>query len=170
MRHLYQKARGWKQIFQDPRHFAFDEYIRTTHSISIGGVQSFSDLVFSSNDISISNDKYIGYENRPQKVTFDRGRIYVEGKEYIFFHYVVAKQSVFWTTPEWDYVPDKFYINKYGFYLPGDHPVRFIDLLYKSPYRSQLVSAIRKKTVTIKRIVRRCDIKSLFKSILKQFN
>lgn len=177
MRELYRKAIGWDYIFQDARHFAFDEFLRIEKDRYVGmpdnkgagKLQSFSDLVFSMPDLSLSNEKYIGYEKRPGLVTFDRGRIYADGNEYIFFHYVVAKQSVFWTIPNWAIVPDQFSINKYGFYQFGSRAVGFADLLCNSVYRAQLVSSVQKKGETIKRLIKECNIKLMFNSVLKQF-
>lgn len=171
---LYQEAKGWKEIFQDPRHFAFDEYLRITDmSIMEAGmeykIQSFSDLTFNTKQITLHNDKCIGYEKRPKLTTFDHGIIYAENEEWIFFHYVVAKQSAFWTIPDWSDIPDKFYVNKYGFYLPGQRAVGFIDLLGNYYYRKQMMSSMKKKSGTIKRLIRKCDIKLLFKAVLKQF-
>ena len=34
---LYQEAKGWKEIFQDSRHFAFDEYLRIADDLLISG-------------------------------------------------------------------------------------------------------------------------------------
>jgi hypothetical protein len=168
---LYQKARGWKKIFQDPRHFAFDEYLRITDisTTGVGGkIQSFSDLVFTTKQITLHNDKYIGYEKRPKLTTFDHGIIYAENEEWIFFHYVVAKQTAFWTIPDWSDIPDKFHVNKYGFYRPKQRVVSFIDLLRHPYYRRQIMSSIKKKQGTIKRLINKRDIKLLFKAVLKQ--
>lgn len=135
----------------------------------MGKMQSFSDLVFNTKQITLHNDQYIGYEKRPKLTTFDHGIIYAENKKWIFFHYVVAKQSVFWTTPDWSDIPDKFHINKYGFYLPGQRAVGFIDLLGNFYYRKRMMLSMKKKSGTIKRLIGKCDMKLLFKAVLKQF-
>ena len=165
---LYQCAAGWREIFQGTRHFAFDEYLRV-NPIGGGNMQSFSDLVFKTSEIKLWNKKYIGYEKRPNLVTFDHGLVYAENQEWIFFHYVVAKQTVFWTLPDWKEIPDKFYVNKYGFYRGGEQAIGFINLLLIHNYRKQLVAAFKKKLKTIKQIVKNMDVKLMLNSIKKQF-
>ena len=171
---LYQEAKGWKDIFQDPRHFAFDEYLRINDVIDSDGVkrnknQSFSDLVLDTSSVVLYNDKYIGYEKRPRLAVFDHGAIYAENEEWVFFHYVVAKQSVFWTIPGWSDIPDKFFINQYGFYRSECCPLSFMDLLGNPYYRKQVISSIKKKSGTVQKLIRKCDIKRLFNAVLKQF-
>ncbi len=166
---LYQKARGWKEIFQDSRHFAFDEELRINDPLISGGVQSFSSLIFDTRHITLLNKKYIGYEKRPKLVTFDHGIISAEGEEWIFFHYVVAKQSAFWVIPNWTDIPDKFYVNKYGFYRPEQRPVNLIDLFVKSNYRKQIVASLKKKSGTVKKLMRAGSMKHTFKAVIKQF-
>lgn len=175
MRRLYQRAKGWGYIFQDSRHFAFDESLRIKETVfdkedkESYCLMSFSDLVLSSPDISVANNRYIGYEQRPCLVIYDHGHVYAEGDEYIFFHYVVAKQSVFWTLPDWKNVPDKFYVNKYGFYTSEKQPVQFLDLICKSYYRRQVISSMRKKWKTIKLLIKKCNVKVIIHAIIKQF-
>ncbi len=166
---LYQHANGWEYIFQDSRHFAFDEYLRINEIIGGGKLQSFSDLVLRLTDVKLYNKSYIGYEKRPGLVIFDHGCVYAENEEWIFFHYVVAKQTVFWTLPDWNTVPDKFFINKYGFFSVGQREVHFMDLLFKHGYRRQLIAALKKKFKTIKRLVKGMAVKQVFEAIIKQF-
>lgn len=138
VKNLYKEGYGWQFIFQSPYHFAYDEFLRIDDRAMIGyagdkrSLQSFSDVVKSfakSNVIKLYNPEYIGFEQRPGLVTYDNGHVYQGGKEWIFFHYVIAKQSVTWTLPKWNDIPDKFYVNRYGFYRDTDKPLSLVNLL-----------------------------------------
>ena len=166
MRLLYQQARGWKQIFQDERHFAFDEILR------VKGVdyESFSDVVKRLNNTSFSAlFMNVAYECRPNLVVWDRGHVFAEGNSYIFFHYVVAKQSAFFVIPSWSTIPDRFYVNKWGFYKEEKNPLLFCQLFVNLNYIRQIYQAVKKKGTTAIRLFQRGDLKKILKVAIKQF-
>ena len=170
MRTLYKEAKGWDYIFKDPRHFAFDEFLRIHPSDK--DVESYSDLVFRKEKegaIKVEHSEYIGYEKRPyNKVYYNNGIVLAEGKEYIFFHYVVAKQYAFWVVPDWIQIPNSYYVNKYGFYKDGDRAIRLYDIFFKQFYRKQLQINLRRKINTLKKIIQKMDFKRLWSALIKQ--
>lgn len=153
------------------RHFAFDENLNT-HEFE--GFESFSDVVErESRNGSIK--AYRGHDDmalevRPgAPVECSRMSVRYQGREWMFFHYVVAKQSMFFTIADWQAVPDMFYVNKYGFYKKGQSPVRFIDLFIKPFLFRQVRAAFRKKAKTIRRLVCNMQVKDFINAIRKQF-
>lgn len=167
MRLLYQKARGWKQIFQDDRHYAFDEFLRVETNL----FESFSDVIKRLNNTSFrALFMNVAYESRPDiRVIWDRGRVFCEKNEYIFFHYVVAKQSMFFVIPDWVIIPDIYYINKWGFYQKRDKPLTFMSLFLNFGYITQMSLAFRKKRKTIVRMLLKSDLREIIKVTKKQF-
>lgn len=168
---LYQKANGYKEIMTNDRHFAFDEYLNTDE---FEGYESFSDVV--KREILNGNIKaYHGHDEmalevRPNTpVEWRRKSVRYQGREWMFFHYVVAKQSMFFTMPDWQVIPDTFFVNKYGFYKKGQSPIRFRDLFTNTFLFGQVRAAFRKKAKTIKRLIRNMQVKVFINAIRKQF-
>lgn len=169
MRTLYKEAKGWSYIFQDSRHFAFDEYLRV-HPEDCE-VESYSDLVFRKERegaIVVKHDEYIGYEKRPGHVTYKNGVVWADGKEWIFYHYVVSKQYVFWCLPDWINIPDSFYVNKYGFYIDASNPIKLLNLFFKKYYRMQLRRSVSVKMRTLKALICKMKFEDIFWAIVKQ--
>lgn len=170
MRTLYREAKGWSYIFQDSKHFAFDEYLRV-HPDDCE-IESFSDLVFRKEregKIRVEHSHYIGYEKRPfEEVYYNDGLVIAEGREWIFFHYVVAKQYMFWCLPDWTNIPDSFYVNKYGFYTFASKPIKLFDLFASRYYRKQLQNSLNVKMRTFKGLMRKMKIRDILKAITKQ--
>ncbi len=173
MRTLYQKASGWRYIFSDARHWAFDEYLRIDNTKSddakANKLESFSDLVFSSrSNVVLENSRYIGLESRPDLVTYDNGRwLDKEDREYVFFHFVGAKQNPMWTTPNWESLPEKFFVNKYGFFKYGESPLRCHDLFIRPYLRKQVLINWKNKLKTARTLIRNMDVKMLVRGIKK---
>ena len=153
MLRLYQRAKGWKYIFQDSRHFAFDESLRIKETVSDKEDKesycliSFSDLVLSAPDISVANNRYIGYGT---KTSF--GYLWswtcLCGWGYIFIHYVVTRQPVWGTLSDWK--NSWQVLCRSGLYITEKRPVQFPDLRCKSYYRGQVFFSMRKKWEIIK--------------------
>lgn len=170
MRTLYREAKGWEYMFADSRHFAFDEYLRVNPSDC--EVESFSDLVFRKEKdgvIIVQHSEYIGYEKRPySKVSFIDGRVIAEGREWIFYHYVVAKQYVLWVLPNWMKIPNRFYVNKYGFYKDRLKPLKGYALFFRRYYRKQMKMSMKRKMKTFKDLLKSMKIKNICMAIIKQ--
>lgn len=166
MRLLYQKAKGWEQIFQDDRHYAFDELLRLKEK----KFESFSDMIKRLNNTSFrALFMNVAYESRPDLITWDRGIVSVKNEEYIFFHYVVAKQSMFFVIPTWTIIPNKYYVNKWGFYRENERPLNFISLFFNVGYIKQITQCLKRKRKTIIKMIRKNDFSGFVKTIIKQF-
>lgn len=166
MRLLYQQAKGWQYIFQNQRHFAFDEYLRIIEP----DIESFSDVVFRQIYLkdSINSINYTAYEKRPNKVSFDSGKIWAENKEWICFHYVVAKQAILWVLPDWKIIPSKYYINKYGFYIDPKSPQNLLKILLNPYTLHQVFHNIKKKMGTLKQLILHFKWQEIVNAIKKQ--
>ena len=166
MRLLYQKAKGWEQIFQDDRHYAFDELLRLKEK----KFESFSDMIKRLNNTSFrALFMNVAYESRPDLITWDRGIVSVKNEEYIFFHYVVAKQSMFFVIPTWTIIPNKYYVNKWGFYRENERPLNFISLFFNVGYIKQITQCLKRKRKTIIKMIKKNDFSGFVKTIIKQF-
>ena len=180
MRTLYQRARGWQYIFNSNHHFAFDEKLRvsglseqeSSHINSkYGSLQSYSDIVFESYQYGIINikaDKYIAYESLPKLIKYEKGIITdIDTRtNFIMFQFVGAKQTVFWAYPDWDLLPDTFFINRYGFYCDPNNP-KTIKSLFRQGYRLQVSLKLRKKLKTATKLLIKFDIQKVFTEIVK---
>lgn len=166
MRLLYQQAKGWQYIFQDKRHFAFDEYLRIIEP----NIESYSDVVFRQTYLkdSIKAISYVAYEKRPHEVIFDSGTVWSEKKEWICFHYVVAKQAILWTLPNWTNIPTKYFINKYGFYVNPKHPQNLLKVLCHFHTLRQVLYSSKKKMNTLKQLIVHFKWQRIINAIKKQ--
>lgn len=146
IRKLYRKSPSWKIIFNDSRNFAFDEDLK---QIFRNEFKSFSDLVKieeKEGKIKVKWNHAVAFQNRPSFLTYSKLSIKdKEEKEYICFHYSVAKQYIAWTTPNWKIIPEKFYINKYGFFEKKECPLSLFTIIYSSYYKQLLIKIIKKK-------------------------
>lgn len=173
MRMLYQRASGWEYIFSDNRHWAFDEYLRLDETKADDAkkydLEFFSDMIFAATDISLENSRYIGFESRPTRQIHYKKHEWFneEGEEFIFFHFVGAKQHPFWTIPSWNVLPASFHVNKYGFYKDGESQIGFKDVLSDKFLRKQVMTGLNKKIVTAKRLLKNFNIVSFIKAIQK---
>ncbi len=153
------------------RHFAFDEFLNTNE---FEGYESFSDIV-ERETLSGNIKVYRGHDDmalevRPSTpVVCCKKSICYQDREWMFFHYVVAKQSMFFTMPDWQTIPDTFFVNKYGFYKKGQSPIRFRDLFIDTFLFGQVCAAFRKKAKTIKRLIRNMQVKVFINAVRKQF-
>lgn len=182
MRTLYRKARGWQYIFNSNHHFAFDEKLRFSGlseqelcliSSKYGPLQSYSDVVFESyrnKEINIKADKYIAYESLPKLIKYENGIVKdtETGTNYIMFHFVGAKQNIFWTYPDWNLLPDSFFINRYGFYHL--QPRHMISNILNKKERRQVISKFKKKLRTVIRLITTFDIQKIFIVVAKKYN
>lgn len=172
MRLLYQRASGWKYIFSDSRHWAFDEYLRLegtkTDDAKKYNLESFSEMIFRQRDICLENSRYIGLESRPGHIKYYNQQWHNESDdEFIFFHFVGAKQHPLWTIASWDFLPTIFHVNKYGFYKDGEPEIWLKDILLNKFYRKQVKVNLSKKINTAKRLLNNFSIFQFIKALKK---
>lgn len=169
MRMLYQKAKGWQYIFENENNFIFDELL----SVRDSGYESYTDVIKKEekeNGLKVYWGKDITIELRPKKVIeYNLGHVFYLDREWISFHSVVAKHSVFWTFPDWEEIPSQYFIGKYGYYIKKNRPITIWNLFIYGWYRKQFFAALKKKKNTIKRIFCKFDVVSLCKAVYKQF-
>lgn len=174
IKRLYQSAYGWKYIFQDPRHWAFDEFLRIDDfkkekDCKNHNLESFSDCVYrQKGDISVTN-QYIAYEKRPSLLYYDKGQVIAEDKEWICFHYVVAKHTVFWIEPNWKQFEEQFYVNKYTFFKNLNKEPKPLRLVFNLHYMKGVCIKSSKKFKTVKKLILNLDFKNIKEAICAQF-
>jgi hypothetical protein len=134
MNNLFLKSKMYKEVFTSQKHFCFDEcynlYAKLaqkdkTYILKYDTQESFTWLVrneeqkgnlkvFSKKIIkeSIGANDYVIYDNGVVKQK--------DGKEFIYYHYITEKRDPVFTYPKWEEIPNKFFIDKTGFYLPSE--------------------------------------------------
>ncbi len=171
MRVLYRKAKSWQMIFEDSENYAFDEMLLPSKRDS--GYDTFSDVVKNeelTNGLKVYWGHDIMLEIRPISViVYDKGHVHYCDKEWIAFHYVIAKNKIFWTFPKWKEIPSLYLIGKYGFYLNENKPISKFQLLYNNDYRSQIYKTIMNKSRRLYDFIRRCSLSTFIDEIRRQF-
>lgn len=164
---LFQQANGWKEIFQDERHYAFDEGLRIEQD---SGMDSFSSLMereSASGNVKILHLSSCAYERHPQKMIYDNGQIIENDIEYAIFHFVIAKRNSFFVFPDWPNVPDRFLISKYGF-SSMQSEIYLTTLLINPFYRKQVSSNIKKKMKIAGKLVKDLDLRRIYIGVKRQ--
>ena len=126
---LYRQSLSFPQIFESIRYTGFDECFNN-FSVLIGrqsdtilGVdrrQSFGYLVRLA---QVNNHARVFQETRIKEslppsdslLVDSNGILDARGIPYILYHYITEKKSFFFTLPDWQDLPDKFYIDRFGF-------------------------------------------------------
>lgn len=120
MKMLYRKSECWQLIFNYPQTLAFDEKLHMCQMKEIEGIKlsSFTDIVNEERKrgLNVIQENNIIYEWYNKTVNYKDGIIIdLQGREYISYHYVKVKRHLLWYYPDWKFLPDCFFINKYGF-------------------------------------------------------
>lgn len=125
---LLLSSKDLKRIYLDSRHLCFDEISfcwDAALKLSVENVEfpydNFTRLVVS----AASTGKLVPHFNdllkesisRAGYLMWDRGRILDHhGKEHLLYHYVTEKKQPYFKNYSWTSVPQKFYIDRTGFY------------------------------------------------------
>lgn len=142
-RKIYTLSKSWNLIFNDTGFFSFDEnFLPKFKNKCIENIPlvSFHDIINelgAKGRLKIKKLNQNAIETRPSFLKFEKGVLKDDkNKEYLLFHYVEAKHSLFWINPFWSKVPSRFYINKHGFYKKKGFPLsyRFIILNPRASY------------------------------------
>lgn len=110
----------------------------------------------------------VAYECRPSLVTWNNGHVTAEQKEWLCFHYVVAKQSIFFVFPKWKTIPERFYVNKYGFFSDDTPKPNLFSIFINSYYRKQIARG-KKKLSTVRTLLHKGNILQIIKATIRQF-
>lgn len=161
---LFTKSRSYKEAFMSPEHQAFDECWNlyetlkgkeSDYILKCDKRESFTWIVRREaleNNIkvffhrlikeSISQDDYVKY--------YDGKVEQRDGRDFLYYHYITEKNTFAFVFPEWNEVPDQFYIDRTGFFTVDEYlswkrtpirwwrifrgSMRFIDSLPKRIY------------------------------------
>lgn len=174
IKRVYQKSNSFKVIFNSSIHFAFDENFKDEFKNKyINGIRlkSFTEIVNNlekEGDLNILKLDDVLYESRPNLISYKSNSFFdISGKELLGFHFLIAKKYLLWTFPNWNFIPKKFYINKYGFYKNSTFKLSFIYLLIKIFYLKQVYNKF--KNLNIREIIRNNSYLVIITSIRKQF-
>lgn len=120
MKMLYRKADGWQQIFDYPKNLAFDETLHMRGKYDLEGINliSFTELIYKEKEhgLRVKQEDNIVYEWYNNTIKYNNGHLIdSDNREYISYHYVKVKRHLWWYFPDWEFMPDCFFINKYGF-------------------------------------------------------
>ncbi len=163
---IFMTAKGWKEIFIDERHYAFDEGLRIEQN---SGLDSFSSMMKREENNGNINVLHTlcAYERHPQHMKYRNGSIEENGVEYSMFHFVIAKRNSFFVFPDWKKIPDQFNISKYGF-SRIDEKLSFISLFTHTSYRKQVYSNIKKKKKVLSNLIKESNWKNLYIGLKRQ--
>ena len=160
MRHLYKMDKRWTLDFNNPMHTCFDE-------------EAFTKIVRDSENqgvIKVCRNEYVAFQVRPLFLQYVNGQITNErSDEFICFHYSVAKRYFLWMLPDWQMMPEEFYINKYGFYENKETPFTLLKILTTSKYLKELIKNIKKGKGRVLNHLRNSNLKTILHLIKDQF-
>jgi hypothetical protein len=139
---LFCNSSDWQMVVENPRkHYGFDEVSMTTNhkqlyrrlekGVNLNEVEteieSFTHVVRKISETYNVHFKSVICEkiSRNMLLEFDNGRVivhkkgrsdFVVGTEFLAYHYIAEKQTVRFKFPDWNQIPDKFYISRFGFH------------------------------------------------------
>lgn len=130
---LYRQSPDYVRVFEDSmNNYAFDECAGAWQALLNGKsifdvytpVVSFTEVV---KKTEIQNAmrplfKRLAIEKIPagSSIFYDNGKVLCDGKEFILYHYVSEKGSLFFTFPSWETVPSKYRITHCGVFGAGE--------------------------------------------------
>lgn len=126
---LFARSEQFVSIFTNPEYSSFDEFGKEGFHVNIS-----KDIAEYSNDnISVialkaqkkgevelfmeAKSKEVIYKTK-EIIVYEKGAVYNEktNEQYGFYHWVLEKRAIWFKYPNWDTVPNKFYISSTGFY------------------------------------------------------
>ncbi len=131
LRTLYKMSPTWKEVFEDPDHWAFDEDFGRGEARSLDVLRSrgepVSMLDIATNEIEERNlsfytpdPPYVIQELEPTfefSLSWNEGTLTENEKgEVLAFHFLFAKKNPFFRIPHWTQVPSLFAIDSRGVY------------------------------------------------------
>lgn len=159
---LYQNSTDWVAVLSTPNYLGFDEISRAKEpeisvfrSILNGDnlidieteIESFTEVVLKSK-IKYKFQTLIKESlAKHMLINFDKGKISIgykgtsknlKNKEFLLYHYITEKRNGIFKYPNWNSIPEKFYISRLGFhkhkfsYWIAYYLMRFDNLLTKT--------------------------------------
>lgn len=163
---LFQSSISYPAVFLTNEHQAFDECFKLWKPLQEGRnlleidlKQSMSYLIKKRSQEGVLKSYFNSCikESIPANgyMLFDNGHVYFNGeKEFIAYHYISEKKSPVFTYPNWESIPDKFYINNTGFFTE--------DEWNNDSIKEQIIRKRRRKG-KVK------ELKNLYQRIVKKF-
>jgi hypothetical protein len=174
---LYQKSRDWKEIFQDvDNNYRFDEASnacdKMAHRYEIlqnpTESESFTEVVVRCEQ---SGEVDASFLCLAKEVMHEGEALYCNngsirdgsGKEWVTFHYVGLKRTLFFTLPEWSVVPDEYVIHRFGVFRSREHCFFLRSCVFG--WR-QVLSGITRKMPVVWALICRGQIHLLLKAVV----
>lgn len=80
---------------------------------------------------------------------------------------LLQSNQCFFVIPTWTIIPNKYYVNKWGFYRENERPLNFISLFFNVGYIKQITQCLKRKTII--KMIKKNDFSGFVKTIIKQF-
>ena len=140
---LFLSSRSVPKIFLNDNHYSFtecmhlwNELLKGSNILDIDKNQSMTFIVnkkSKSGKLKYFHDTLIKESISPNDfVSFNNGCVFdSNNREYAFYHYITEKSKFSFFFPDWEIVPDKFYIDSTGFYTQRE----WNNILYKNILR-----------------------------------
>lgn len=121
---LFTKSKDYKKVFQSSKHFCFDECNFQHSYLEAGGnildaateIESFHHVLTKeqlNSNLKVHFD-FLIIEGLPGRLYWSEGILtYRDQFEVLFYHLIIYKVSKYTLKPDWESVPNRFYIDKY---------------------------------------------------------
>jgi hypothetical protein len=126
---LFKKSPDWKKVISSPKHFSFTEIAHFYNEVKSGQsalevpteIVSFTTVckrAAVNGELRYFEKKLIKESiSEGEYLCFDKGVIKDNKEvEYLHYHYITEKTKRAFRFPQWETIPDKFYITPTGFY------------------------------------------------------
>jgi len=129
---LFQSSKSVPDIFLSDHHYSFtecmrlwDKLIKGSDILDVDDNESMTYLIEKNSlagKLKYFHDTLIKESiDRNDFVCFDNGCVIDSNyREYAFYHYISEKNKFKFVFPKWNIVPDKFYIDRTGFYTENE--------------------------------------------------
>ncbi|MEQ8925917.1 MAG: hypothetical protein RLO81_08900 [Fulvivirga sp.] len=130
---LFKRDEFYRNVFTDTNHYSFTECSKMWH-VLLSGVAwyeiNYPYPNLTSFVLQATLEKRVtSFFDDLIKESIPRGsHIHINhrviqdhiGKEYLLFHYIMAKRNSCFTYPDWSKIPEEFFITETGFYTPQE--------------------------------------------------
>lgn len=140
LRRLYMQSKDYKKVYKNTHHFSFIECNFAWQQLRNGAsifevdtqVESMTEVIRreEKNGLQVCFAEMARESVDWRPLLWNQGKLTEEDKEWLLFHFVVHKNHWAFSVPDWEQVPDAYYISRFGLWsqeasLIG--PVRDID-------------------------------------------
>jgi hypothetical protein len=136
---LFLTSKDIRKIFSSPVYLGFDEISlcwEQIRNVPFDEMKwpndNFTRIVAEASKTSITvyfNDHIKESIPVSDYLVWHNGRITDKsGKPYSHYHFITEKRQPYFTYPNWDIIPEKFYINRVGFYTENEFGKKWIEI------------------------------------------